>query len=131
MIISKPTMSMNAVTMSTASLPADVFTGSLIHTSQRGGRYGTSHESGERDHREHVRNHLDELRRYQLLALQTDLQRFSGSEQQAPCGDARRIPAAKDRCRERDEAASRGHAVRELMLIQCEIHSAQACDGAG
>ena len=61
----------------------------------------------------------------ELQALQLDLQRLRGREQQAREAGARRLPPAEDRRGERDEAAARGHAVGELVLVERQVRAAE------
>src|SRR3954471_1963683 len=107
-IISVPTMSMNAVIMSTTSLLMSVLLvviEALLNFAQRGGRNGAPDNSGKGDDRKREWNHLDELRRNCLRALQLDLERFGRGEQQTGERRPKRIPTAKDRRGDRDEAA--------------------------
>src|SRR3954465_13658517 len=98
MIISTPTMSMNAVIISTVSLPTSVLRlaaalgnaggfDSVIRLfgdlAQRCRRDRAADDAGERDDGERVRDHLDELRGDRLRALQLNLQRLRRREQQA------------------------------------------------
>src|SRR3954468_4659330 len=103
-IIRTPTMSMNAVTISTVSLATDGLTRglsappsvmrSIFQATQRGGRHGARDDPGESDDREQVRNHLDELGRHELGALKLDLKRFGCREQQAGDAYQLRLPSS-------------------------------------
>src|SRR6267378_1296193 len=100
MTINNPTMSMKAVTISTQSfLPSLAVVMRRSGTSvgrgpaERRGRHRASHHPRQRDDREQVRDHLDELRRDRLRALELDLQRFGGGEQQTREARARGVPA--------------------------------------
>src|SRR5688500_1010049 len=162
MTISNPTMSRNAVAMSTMSFagilrssrsrvyrsPAPSSTSSVRTTgdssddamsrdmNEASARsvdrfpecrwlHGASDDPGECDDREHVRDHLDELRRDELQPLQADLHRLGGGEQEAGNRDALRVPLAKDDGRKRDESTPGRHAVSELMLVESEVHAAK------
>src|SRR5688572_21448610 len=118
-----PTMSMNAVTIRTTSLAMKNAIRSLRHLPQRRRRHRAPDHASERDDRKDVGDHLHELRRDDLRALEADLERLGRGEEQAGEADAQRVPAAEDRGREGDEAATGGHAVGELMLVQCEVRA--------
>src|SRR3954463_10056895 len=121
-------MSMKAVTMRITSLlllpPSVAIAGSTPSFDRRlaqcRGRYGAPDHASKCDDREHVRYHLDELRRDGLRPLQLDLQRLGGGEQQTRQPGPDRVPSSEDRRGERDEAAPRGHAVGELVLVERE-----------
>src|SRR5688572_9042105 len=99
--------------------------GLVRRPAERGRRHRAADDTGERDDGEDVRDHLDELRGDQLQTLELDLQRVGRREEEAGEGDALRIPLAEDDRGERDEAAPRGHAVAELMLIEREVRTAE------
>src|SRR6185369_11912914 len=82
-----------------------------------GGGNRASNEAGKRDDREHVRDHLDELRGNRVRALELDLERFRSSEKQTRQTSPYWIPLTKDDRGERNEATPRRHAVSELMLV--------------
>src|SRR5262245_27672171 len=59
--------------------------------------------ASERDDREDVWDHLDELRWHELQRLKPDLHRLGRGEQETGDRDAFRVPFAEDYRRERDE----------------------------
>src|SRR5688572_10944732 len=97
---------------------------------ERGGRHGATHDAGECDDREHVRNHLDKLRRNELQALKLDLECFCCSEQYAGERHSRGSPVAENNGSQRDEAATGGHVVSELVLVQRQVDASQRGQGA-
>src|ERR1035437_4110039 len=113
-----PSMSTNAVTNSTTSLPIRPLVARLAKCRWRP---ASAHHACHRDDGQYVRNHRHELRRNDLRRLQLDLQRLRGGEQQAGCTSAQRVPAPKDNRREGDKPAPRGHRVGELMLVERQI----------
>src|SRR5437016_4066704 len=88
---------------------------------KRGRRNRPSNYARERDDRERVRNHLDELRRDELRSLQLNLQRFRRGKQQARQRRAEWIPTTKYRGGKGNETTARRHLGTELMLIEREI----------
>src|SRR5688572_15377948 len=71
--------------------------------SESGRRDRAADDSRERNDRQHVGNHFDELRWYRVAALQLDLQRLSRGEEQTCERGADRIPPTENHCRYRDE----------------------------
>src|SRR5688572_1033023 len=96
---------------------------------------GPPNQSRQRDERQQVRDHLYELCGQDLRTLQLDLQRFCGREEQARDRGTHRFPAAEDHRRECNEAATGGHLVAELMLIESKVDAteggkyARQCNG--
>src|SRR5687768_4274237 len=130
--MSNPTMSTKLVMMRTDSFPLVIAEnlrrtpGILVGRFSESGRCDrASDDSGERDDRQQVGNHLDELRRYRVAALQLDLQCFRRSEQETGERGTNRIPSAEDHGRDRDEAAAGRHLIGELVLIEGEINPAE------
>src|ERR1019366_3181749 len=110
-----PSMSTNAVTSSTTSLPMRPLVARLAKCRWRP---ASAHHARHRDDGQDVRNHRHELRRNDLRSLQLDLQRLRGGEQQASYTRTQRVPASKDNRRKGDEPASRRHRIGELMLVE-------------
>src|SRR5437588_12465924 len=102
-----------------------MLTGLFGNFSQRRGRYGTTNDASQRNDRQHVRNHLDELRRDQLRTLQLDLERLRGCEEQACKTDAQRIPSPENRRGKGNETAPGRHLVGELVLIENQTNSSE------
>src|SRR5258708_2680245 len=127
-----PTMSMKDVIMRIHSLLLSFnfmsrglrwsFGGRL---SQCGGRHRSSDHSREGHDREHVRDHLHELTGNRMRSLQADLKRLRRGEKETRESGSLRIPPPENRGGKCDESASRGHAVRELMLVERQIGTAQ------
>src|SRR5690349_14196696 len=105
-----------------------MLTALLGRSSQRGWWHGPAYDAGERDNGQQIRNHLDELRWNELRSLKLDLQRLGCGEEQACQAHARWIPAPENRGRERNEASSSRHLIRELMLIEDEIHATETSE---
>src|SRR5688500_5578833 len=106
--MSNPTMSTKLVMMRTDSFQLVIAEnlprtpGILVGRFSESGRCDRApHDSGERDDRQQVGDHLDELRRYRVAALQLDLQCFRRSEQETGERGADRIPAAENHRRNR------------------------------
>src|SRR5687768_10553758 len=93
---------------------------------ERGRRHRAPDDAGERDDREEIRDHPHELRWERARALEMDLQRIRGREEEARECHAHRIPATEDHRRERDEPTSGRHLVGELMLVEREINAAES-----
>src|SRR4029079_14348552 len=97
MTMRTPTMSSIAVTINTRSFPTDspptvvwirdCVRGSApsgaLRASKRGRLHRLADHPGQRDDRQHVGDHLDELRRDRLGALQLDLERLGRGEEEA------------------------------------------------
>src|SRR4051812_36434786 len=121
MTMRTPTMSSIAVTINTRSFPTDspptvvairecvrgtAPSGAFL-AAERGRLHRLADQPGEGDDRQHVGNHLDELRWDRLRALQPDLERLRRGEEQAGDRNPLRLPAPEDRRRQGDEAAPR------------------------
>ena len=89
------------------------------------GRRATTNKAGQCHNCKHVGNHLDELARNDLRSLQLDLQRFRSGKKQAGDCHTNRLPPAEDDCCKRDESAASAHAVGELVLVECQVRTAQ------
>src|ERR1051325_1163676 len=123
-------MSTNAVTIRTTSLP--MLVGTLLrHLTEGRGRHRASDDAGERDDRERVRNHLDELRWNDLRALQLNLHCLRAREEETGEPRARRIPPSENRRGQGDESASGGHLGAELMLVERKVGAAQRGQRSG
>src|SRR5258708_6241819 len=125
-------MSMNAVIMRIHSLLLSLnFMSSALRRSfggrlsQGGGRHRSSDDPREGHDREHVWDHLHELTGDRMRSLEADLKRLRRGEKETRESGSLRIPSAEDGRGERDESASRRHAVSELMLVERQIRAAQ------
>ena len=84
-----------------------------------------SNHSRQRDDRQNVRDHLYELGRDHVVALQMDLHGLRSREQQTCCACAQRAPSPEYHGRNGDESSARGHLIGELVLVERQIYAAQ------
>src|SRR5260370_19664492 len=91
--------------------------------SQGGGRHRSSDDPREGHDREHVWDHLHELTGDRMRSLEADLKRLRRGEKETRESGSLRIPSAEDGRGERDESASRRHAVSELILAERPIRA--------
>src|SRR5215218_4851896 len=117
-----PTMSTNAVMIRASSFLNMVLLGLLA---QRSRRNCPAYDPRESDDGEEVRDHLDELRWDELIALKLNLKRLRCGEEQTRECCTNRIPTSEDDRGDGDESAAGGHLIGELMLIECKKNSAE------
>src|SRR5215475_10518538 len=83
------------------------------------------------DHRQNVRDHLNELVGDVYSSLHTNRDRLGEAEEEAGDERADRIPFAEDQCGQRDESAPGGHvAGEERILADGQIGAAEAGERA-
>src|SRR5262249_2908992 len=102
-----------------------------IRYSQGLRRRRTADPPSQHDHRQNVRDHLNELVGDVYSALHTNRDRLGEAEEEAGGESADRIPFAEDQCGQRDESAPGGHvAGEERILADRQIGAAEAGERA-